>query len=225
MIPQNKNLRQLVWHLWYRDTAVEGNQLYCYNTEDDRNSVISQASCRMDVTRLEQRDVGLPQAHCGILQHFSLAVGLFLCRQAVLVESYPFCTTFDLQLNFYRPLCYNSRDQCPLLQCLRTSATLAGTHSNFVVSFYKCERKSSCNDLNPNPRIHKIAQSHSSIFYINQNYSCPSKREIRIRILRFCSVEQVNLQTFFSRSLNIKYPNCRVLKKSVAYSSQYNHSI
>ena len=28
--------------------------LYCYNTEGDRKSVVSQASCRKDVTRLEQ---------------------------------------------------------------------------------------------------------------------------------------------------------------------------
>jgi hypothetical protein len=50
MIPQDKNVRQLAWHLWY----VEGSEIYCDNTEDDRNSVASQASCRMDVTRLEQ---------------------------------------------------------------------------------------------------------------------------------------------------------------------------
>ena len=31
MIPQNKNLRQLVWH-FYVDTAVEESELYCYNT-------------------------------------------------------------------------------------------------------------------------------------------------------------------------------------------------
>ena len=34
---------------------IEGSELYCYNTEGDRNLVVSQASCRMDVTRLEQR--------------------------------------------------------------------------------------------------------------------------------------------------------------------------
>ena len=48
MIPQNKNVHQLVWHL-YIDTAVEGSELYCYNTESDRNSVVSQASWKMDV--------------------------------------------------------------------------------------------------------------------------------------------------------------------------------
>ena len=53
MIPQNKNVRQLVWHLWYVDTAVEGSELYYYNTEGDRNSVVSQASCRTDDIRLE----------------------------------------------------------------------------------------------------------------------------------------------------------------------------
>ena len=25
---------KLVWHLWYADTAVEGSELYCYNTEE-----------------------------------------------------------------------------------------------------------------------------------------------------------------------------------------------
>ena len=39
-------------------------------------------------------------------------------------------------------VCYNSRAHCPLLQCLRTtSAILAGTHSYFVVSSFKCEGK------------------------------------------------------------------------------------
>ena len=32
------------------DTAVKGTELYCYNTESDRNSVVSQASCTTDVT-------------------------------------------------------------------------------------------------------------------------------------------------------------------------------
>jgi hypothetical protein len=29
--------------------------MYCYNTEGNRNPVVGQASCRMDVTKLEQR--------------------------------------------------------------------------------------------------------------------------------------------------------------------------
>jgi hypothetical protein len=49
MIPQNKNVCQLVW-LLYINTAVEGSRLYCYNTEGNRNSVVSKVSCRMDVT-------------------------------------------------------------------------------------------------------------------------------------------------------------------------------
>ena len=53
-IPQNKNVHQLVWHLEYIDTAVEGIKLYCYNTEGYKNSVASQVSCRMNVTWLEQ---------------------------------------------------------------------------------------------------------------------------------------------------------------------------
>ena len=55
MIPQNMNVRQLVWYLQYVDTAVEDSVLYCYNTEDDRNSVVSQTPCRIFVTLLEQR--------------------------------------------------------------------------------------------------------------------------------------------------------------------------
>ena len=53
MIPQSKNVHQLVWHFLYVDTAVEGSELYCYNTEGDRNLVVSQVSCRMDVIWLE----------------------------------------------------------------------------------------------------------------------------------------------------------------------------
>jgi hypothetical protein len=51
MIQQNKNVRRLVWHL-YVNTAVECNELYSYNIEADRNTVVTQASCRMDVTVL-----------------------------------------------------------------------------------------------------------------------------------------------------------------------------
>ena len=32
IIPQNKNVRQLVWH-FYVDNAVGGSELYSYNTE------------------------------------------------------------------------------------------------------------------------------------------------------------------------------------------------
>ena len=35
--------------------AVHGNELYGYNTEDNRNSVVRQVSGRMYVTLLEQR--------------------------------------------------------------------------------------------------------------------------------------------------------------------------
>ena len=69
--------------------------------------------------------------------------------------SHPFCTTLNLQLSFYRPLCYNSRTHCLLLQYLcTTSAILAGAHSYFVISSFKCEGKDSCHDLIPNPRIY-----------------------------------------------------------------------
>ena len=51
MTQQNKDVRQLVWHLQYVDTAIEDSELYYYNTERDKNSVVSQASCRMGVPR------------------------------------------------------------------------------------------------------------------------------------------------------------------------------
>ena len=70
MIPQNKNVCQLVWHL-YVDTAVEGSELYCYNTEGDRNTVVSQESCRMDVTRLEQ------SAYSGLWTLYEYDYGIF----------------------------------------------------------------------------------------------------------------------------------------------------
>jgi hypothetical protein len=50
MIQQNKNFHHIVRHLYYIDTAVDGSDLYYYNTEGDRNSVVSQVSCRMDVS-------------------------------------------------------------------------------------------------------------------------------------------------------------------------------
>ena len=50
---------------------------------------------------------------------------------------------------------YNIRAHCPQLQCLHTtSAILAGSHSYFVVSSFKCEGKNSCHDLTSNPRIY-----------------------------------------------------------------------
>ena len=38
----------------YYNTAVESSELYCYNAEGDRNSVVSQALSRLDVSRLQQ---------------------------------------------------------------------------------------------------------------------------------------------------------------------------
>jgi len=48
MIPQ---MRQLVWQLQYVATAMENIEPYCYNKKGDRNPIVSQVSCRMDVTR------------------------------------------------------------------------------------------------------------------------------------------------------------------------------
>ena len=70
----------------------------------------------------------------------SFAVRLFWCSHAVLVQSHPFYMTLNLQLSFFCPLCNNSTAHCPLLQYLHTtSAILAGAHSYFVVSSFKCE--------------------------------------------------------------------------------------
>ena len=79
--------------------------------------------------RMPQRACGSHGEQCGILKHFSLAI------TSILHDA-------DLQLSFYRSLCYNSRANCPLLQYLRsTSAILADAHSYFVVSSFKCEGK------------------------------------------------------------------------------------
>ena len=48
----NDDVHQLLWP-FYVGTAVEGSEWFCYNTEGNRNSVVCQPSCRMDVTRLE----------------------------------------------------------------------------------------------------------------------------------------------------------------------------
>ena len=135
-------------------------ELYCYNTEGDINTDVSHASCRMDVTRLEQhayikiailwgrnareclyRREFFPSASRSTLWH-SLA---FLSRSiAILMLSC--CSSrvtsilYDLWVSI--ALYYDRRVHCPLLQCLRTrSAILAGTHSYFVVSAFKYEGK------------------------------------------------------------------------------------
>ena len=46
-------------------------------------------------------------------------------------SAHPILHTLDLPLSFYRPLCYNSRAHCPLLQCL---STIIPT----LVYIYKC---------------------------------------------------------------------------------------
>ena len=43
-------------NFYYVDTAVEISELYCYNTEGDRNSVVGQATCRMEVTPVPTED-------------------------------------------------------------------------------------------------------------------------------------------------------------------------
>ena len=53
-------MRQLLWHLYYIDTAIESSELYCYNTEGDIHSVVSQASCKMGRPLLElQAEAGI----------------------------------------------------------------------------------------------------------------------------------------------------------------------
>ena len=88
------------------------------------------------------------------LKSYGWSVFLCLCPPVTQAVSIPFCTTLDLQLSFYRPLCYNSRAHCPRLQCLcTTTAILADANSYFMVSSFKCEGKCRCHDLIPNHRI------------------------------------------------------------------------
>ena len=59
-MPQNKNVLQLAWRLQYVDTAVEEIEIYCYNTEGDINSVVSEASCKMGWILIElQAETGI----------------------------------------------------------------------------------------------------------------------------------------------------------------------
>jgi hypothetical protein len=51
--------------------AVEGSEIYCYNTKGDRNSVISQLSCRMDVTH------EMSKFTCGEAAFYIVASGLW----------------------------------------------------------------------------------------------------------------------------------------------------
>ena len=101
----------------------------------------------------------LPQAHfimCEIFHH------------AVLVESHSFCTMHEFQVSFYCPLGYNSRVQCPLLQCLHTtSAIVVGKHSYFVISSLKCEGKNCSHDLIPNPCVYLYTRwaCHASLLH------------------------------------------------------------
>ena len=91
--------------------------------------------------------------------------------------SHPFFMMLDLQLSFYCTLYYNSRVHCPLLQCLcTTSAILAGAHSYFVVSSFKCEGKNSYHDLNPNPYTFFL---HMIYYYLNTSRETFPKVMIR----------------------------------------------
>ena len=49
IILQNMNVRQLECHLYYVDTAVEGSELYCYNTENQSKRTLV-GLCGLGVT-------------------------------------------------------------------------------------------------------------------------------------------------------------------------------
>ena len=142
------------------NTAVRGSELYFYNTEGNRNSVVSQMSFRMDVTRVGHhvyikivvlRGRNARKCHSElveVMRNNSLPYrtvarwAAAFQRGCKTSESHTFCTMLDLQLILYCPLCDNTRDHYPLLQCLRTtSAILASAHSYFVVSSFKYEGK------------------------------------------------------------------------------------
>ena len=101
-------------------------------------TVVSQASCRMDVIRLEHS----PYMKIAILRGRNatvslckpwetmpfLAVWLFSYRHAPLIVSNPFFTILDLQQSFCCPLYFNIRAHCPLLQCLHTTNAILAVH-------------------------------------------------------------------------------------------------
>ena len=55
----------------YVDTAAEGTESNCYNTECDGNSVVSKAQCRIDVTRLEYEVSKFLHGEAGGIRHIS----------------------------------------------------------------------------------------------------------------------------------------------------------
>ena len=146
-----------------------------------------------------------------------------------------FCTTLDLQLSFYRLLCYNSRAHCPLLQCLRTtSAIQAGAHSCFVVSSFKCEGNNSCHD-NTQPSYYNIQKQINDLspamlnehFYNLLTKSLDMKPE---RIARPfarvcvppCFIEQRTEERHLSMSL--ERPLCELLTSNTALCG-HKHAI
>jgi hypothetical protein len=126
------------------------------------------------------------EAETGSLWH-SLA---FLPRSSALVTSHQFYKTLELQLSFYRSLCYNSRVHCPLLQCLGTiSAILAGAHSYFVVSSFKCElwdTKFQCRILKCSPiipilsKINPIPRIDTYFFNQSSPYDLISRHAVAV---------------------------------------------
>ena len=107
-----------------------------------------------------------------------------MCKERESYELYPFFRTLELQLSFYRSLCYNSRSHCPLLQCLLIkSAIQAGAHSYFVISF-KCEGKKCCHDLIPTLEFNIFLRGfialdvdHFYMFLLNRNRKKPEYRQ------------------------------------------------
>ena len=123
--------------------------------------------------------------------------------------SIPFYTMLDLQLNFYSPLCYNSRAHCPLLQCLRTtSAILAGVLSYFVVTSFKREGKLVLIFIQEMLVIH-CNYSYLTIFYFGS-----------LKLKFFKSV--IDLPKNYS-NIMIKYPHQRVAISDNNLSDAYEY--
>ena len=88
------------------------NIFYYYNTAGNRNSVVSDASCRMDMTRLEQRvyiiialmrDRNARECLSELVEVVSFRTELSRGgRRGDPIESHAFYTTLDLQLSLYR---------------------------------------------------------------------------------------------------------------------------
>ena len=128
-------------------------QFYCYSIEGDRNSVVSQVSCRMDVIRLEQhhayikivvmRERNARECHSELVCSHSFHK-LTVAFSCISPSQYGY---FDVGALFYHTewcLTYNWISITLSLITVEFTALyciLADTHSYCVAPSFKCEGK------------------------------------------------------------------------------------